>query len=280
MEKQFDQKSFIALDDLSIIDHMCPSPIDCDFDDKRMCAYSPYRSGQSKGQINWGLMTAPATDTTWPGPMYDINRNWGGGYLYLTSFRSPSSVSITSSIISGARVVDSISPSSYCLSLYTALSSTRVSLRLTLLRYGKGFTDSNRSLQLLHISGNFSQDDWTRQAVTIDVSSMLAVDEVQLLIEGTIAAHSKSLIALDGIALKRGICQAEGIDCENGVHVPQSAICNFVKVSHKKGFLKTNHLIFYRIAPAESMNLTAETPTLSLELLVGATYRHTDKNGY
>lgn len=238
MEKQFDRKSFIALDDLSVLDHICSSPIDCDFDDKRMCAYSPYSpiSGQSTGQVNFGLMTAPATDPTWPGPVYDINQNWGGGYLYLTSFRSPSSTPITAKIISGARVVDSISHSPYCLSLYTALSSADVSVRLTLRRYGKGWTESNRSLQLLHLSGNRTQDDWTRQAVTIDAGSMAAVDELQLIIEGNIAAHSKSSIALDGIALKLGVCQTEGIDCENGLHVPQSRICNFVKVSQEKIF--------------------------------------------
>ena len=232
MEKQFDRGSFIALDDLSVIDHMCPMAIDCDFDDRRMCAYSPFNSTTDGNQVNFGLMTAPAVDPNWPGPMYDINRNWGGGYLYLTSFRSPSSSPITSRIISGARVLDSFSPAPYCLSLYVALPSSDASLKLTLRRYGKGWTEGNRLLQVLTITGNSSTlKDWTRQAVTVDINAMLGVDEVQLIIEGNIAAHSKSAIAIDGIAFKQGVCQTEGIDCENGVHVPQSAICNFVKVT-------------------------------------------------
>ena len=42
MAKQPDKKSFIALDDITILSHPCQEMINCDFEDGRVCSYSQY----------------------------------------------------------------------------------------------------------------------------------------------------------------------------------------------------------------------------------------------
>lgn len=60
MEKDFDPTTFVALDDLTVLDHQCQPMIDCDFESGQVCSYSPYYKGSSTiitaNQFNFGLL--------------------------------------------------------------------------------------------------------------------------------------------------------------------------------------------------------------------------------
>ena len=57
MEKPADNTSLLALDDLEILGHKCQLPIDCDFENGHICAYSPFQS-----KFNWGVFTGKLLD--------------------------------------------------------------------------------------------------------------------------------------------------------------------------------------------------------------------------
>src|SRR5699024_7039843 len=159
--------SFVALDDLVVLSHRCQSPINCDFEDGRACSYSPL-ADKTTSQYNWGLFNAPAQDPNWPGPKYDhTTRNYGGGYLFLTAFRSVGSFSnpMISKVMSGPRSVDPTE--SYCLSLWTRLNTNDLSLRLSLVRFGEAWNDNNRTA-VISTQTNKTQTDWSRVALTLD----------------------------------------------------------------------------------------------------------------
>ena len=235
LEKQVDKSSFVALDDLEVLDRKCSPVIDCDFDRGSTCSYSPYFSDQQKEKAtaNFGLIRAPSTDPQWPGPMYDVTQIYGGGYLFLTAFPrwvngNNEGSPLLARIVSGARVVDG--NKRYCLSLYTVLSSVDVELRLSLLRYGQPWL-SNKSDQQVQLSvvTNITQSQWTRMSFSLDHSVLAGAEELQVLIEGRIAAHSNAILAIDEIVLVEGACRSTGeLICENGLAISREQICNFV----------------------------------------------------
>lgn len=226
LEKQADKSSFIALDDLTVLGHRCAPIIDCDFDDHRICSYTSLTDTQTTTGFNFGVMTAPVNDSHWPGPQYDNSGNWGGAYLYLTSFRKTSPTQLISKIISGTRVVDNTK--TYCLSFSLYMSSSDVELDLQLLRYGpKWVNNLNAKVSFYHFQ-NTTQGDWTTKRITLRPTLLtLNTQEIALIIEGRIGANSKGLIGLDGITLSTGECQ-DGLLCEDGHHVSPDKVCNFV----------------------------------------------------
>lgn len=56
MEKTMDKTSFAALDDLSVLGHKCQQLGDCDFDNGKICSYTPL-TDKSTGSYNWGVFT-------------------------------------------------------------------------------------------------------------------------------------------------------------------------------------------------------------------------------
>lgn len=63
MEKQPDKSSFVALDDLVVLDYECQKPIDCNFDNGRICSYSPFGDSTSS-KYNFAIFTAPSQDVS------------------------------------------------------------------------------------------------------------------------------------------------------------------------------------------------------------------------
>ena len=57
MEKQVDKKSYVGLDDLTILSHKCQPHIDCDFDNGRICSYSPFKDQTTNNNFNFGILT-------------------------------------------------------------------------------------------------------------------------------------------------------------------------------------------------------------------------------
>lgn len=223
LEKPADNSSLVALDDLEVLRHQCQAPVNCDFDG-HFCTYTPYMS-----QFRFGLFTAPKQDPGWPGPEFDHSTGRsGGGYLYLTAYRSIGTFTqLVSKVISGARKV--APTSTYCLSLWTQLTTPDLELRVHLVHFGPSWLDGNRSQEILHISG-VNQSDWTQLQVTLDPTVLLNTFEVQLIIEGRIDTNSRGAIAVDDITLTDGVCQVGGLICENGIQLKKDKICNFVKV--------------------------------------------------
>src|SRR5699024_1118571 len=101
----------------------------------------------------YSITTAPAQDPEWPGPRYDhTTEMFGGGYLYLTAFRSIGTFTqLVSKVISGPRPVNPIK--TYCLSMWTRLNSADLEMRLHLVRFGDGWADSNRTKQIFSVGG-------------------------------------------------------------------------------------------------------------------------------
>lgn len=189
---------------------------------------------KTTSQFNWGLFTSPPADSTWVGPVYDhTTKNYGGGYLYLTAFRSVGNFNtpIVSKVVSGPR---SVNPSkSYCLSLWMQMTTNDLSFKLSILRYGPYWSDANRT-QTIASKANIAEKAWTLISVPIDQTMLVNTYEIQLIIEGTLATNSKGLIAVDDISLMEGACQPSNLICENGVTIKPEQICNFVKVSSRK----------------------------------------------
>lgn len=181
--------------------------------------------------LNANIFVSALTDQNknWPGPQYDhTTRNFDGGYLYLTAYRAGKSFNqIVSKVISGARNVDP--RKSYCLSLWTRLTSSDLTLQLYLSRYGNYWTDSNRTVRIATVSRQ-TQLDWTLLSASLDSSLLAYTQEVQLIIEGRLGPNSKGVIAIDDIVLTEGACAAkDGLFCENGMPLTQDQLCNFIK---------------------------------------------------
>lgn len=173
---------------------------------------------------------APPQDQNWPGPRNDhTTGNFGGGYLYLTAYRSVGSFTsqLVSKVISGPRNVDP--GKTYCFSLWTSLSTNDLGLTISLVRYGQNWADNNRTVQI-NSKVNVAQPDWTRTYINVDQNTLQGAQEVQIILEGRISANSKGLIAIDDIVFMDGQCQmTDGMLCENGVQLTRDQICNFVQ---------------------------------------------------
>lgn len=225
MSKPEDKESFIALDDLTVLDHDCEKPIDCDFENNRYCSYSPFYDSSTEKDYHFSVFTTPTDDSDWPGPNVDhTTGNYDGGYLFMTAYRSNFG-NLTSKMISGSRRLDK--DTSYCLSLWTVITSAHAQMVIYIVRYGDRFQDSNRTVQVLQVA-NVSEDKWTRQFVTLSKVMLDNSQEIQVIFEGRIK-DSRSLIAIDDIELTSGDCEFDGVMCANGIVVPPSKVCDFVK---------------------------------------------------
>lgn len=233
--KAFDRTSYVALDDLTVLSGSCQLSANCDFDNGHFCSYSPYHptdASTSKKQYNFAvLMTPPVNHQSWPGPMYDYTtKAYGGGYLFLTAFRSRvTSSTIKSAVISGSRSINKAT-TAYCLSLWTVVSSPHLKLKVSVVRFGDIWADANRTVLVASLYKQ-NQSDWTQLSVTLD--SSLLVDgtvEIQILLEGTLEAFSTGIIAIDDVMISEGKCQQSGeLLCEDGTPLKKEQICNFVK---------------------------------------------------
>ncbi len=139
------------------------------------------------------------------------------------------SSAIVSTVVSGPRTVNP--NQKYCLSLWTVLSSKDLGLKLSLIRYGPSWVDSNRTTTTIASKANTVESNWTRMAVSIDQTMLVGTYELQLVIEGTIGVNSQGGIFIDDIFLVEGACQQANLVCENGTPIRPEQICNFVKVS-------------------------------------------------
>lgn len=225
MEKPADNSSFLAIDDIVNLQMKCFPAVDADFENGHIGSYTPYES-----KFRFGLFTAPPVDPNWPGPRYDhTTKNYGGGYLYLTAYRSVGTFTqIVSKVISGSRSVNS--SSAYCLNLWTQLTTSDLQLKLHLVHFGRTWTDANRTTQIYSVGG-VNQTDWTWVQVDLDQTKLMGTDEVQLIIEGRIGTNSRGAIAVDDIALKPGNCPSNhgNLLCEDGTTVTVEQICDFTK---------------------------------------------------
>lgn len=112
------------------------------------------------------------------------------------------------------------------------MTTNDLSLKLSITRYGPHWSDNNRT-QTIASKANSAQADWTLLAITVDQTVLSGnTDEIQLVIEGTLATGSKGLIALDDIRMvSGGACQrTNNLVCEDGTPFTAAQICNFVKV--------------------------------------------------
>ena len=153
---------------------------------------------------------------------------FGGGYLYLTAFRSIGTFTqLVSKVISGPRPVNPTK--TYCLSMWTRINSADLEMRLHLVRFGDGWADSNRTKQIFTVGG-VNQSHWTQVQVNLDQNVLMNTNEVQLIIEGRIVGNCKGAIAIDDISVKEGQCVASsGLFCEDGTPYTKDQICDFVK---------------------------------------------------
>ena len=222
-----DKTSFLSLDDITVLEQDCQLPINCNFESNHLCSYSPYGNNE-QSKFNFGTFFGPPDDQRWPGPRYDHTTNsFGGGYLYMSAYQFSGSFNrIVSKIISGVQDVDP--NQSYCLSLWTQLTSSDLEIHLYLVRYGNSWTDSNRTKLIGSVSGQ-NQTKWTLEMVSIDSTLLLDAQEIQLLIEGQLNSNSKGVIAIDDITFNKGECQSnDGLICEDGTKLKRDQICNFI----------------------------------------------------
>lgn len=224
-EKPLDKQSFVAVDDVTVLSHQCELPVDCDFDSHRYCSYSPY-DDQSVG-YNFEVFATPTPDPNWPGPRFDhTTQRAGGGYLFFTSYRSTGNLG-KARLISGARSLSD--HHSHCLSMWTQLNSKTSHLNVSIVRYGPHWTDQNRTMLVVEMTGTVQQS-WTLLTVTLNRTQHLNYAyELQVLIEGSVGNDGRSSIAIDDIKLTIGECDYNAVRCENGTLVSVEKICDFVK---------------------------------------------------
>lgn len=221
-----EKNSFVAIDDLSVVQYSCEPEIDCDFDDGHYCSYSIYRDDQTN--YNFEVFHSLTNDVNWPGPEYDhTSGSARGQYLFLTAYRTNKrSGSLRAKIVSGSR---EIFPDDHCLSMWTIIKGSDTLLRVSILRYGLYYVDQNRTIDAFHIVG-VEHSDWHRNSFTISKSMVHNADEIQILIEGVIQAdHFAASIAIDDINLFSGPCEDFGLQCEDGRQISEDEICDFVR---------------------------------------------------
>ncbi|KAH9417832.1 hypothetical protein DERP_013092 [Dermatophagoides pteronyssinus] len=226
MSKKGQDDSFVALDDITVLLNPCTAPIDCNFDMGHYCTYTSYQD--SDVNYHFEVFQAPAIDLEWPGPTYDhtIKSN-DGGYLFLTAYRSVSHIEpLHAKIVSGVRKI-SKNNNVGCLEMWTVINSNDASLKVTIIRYGKKWNDSNRKILAFEMK-NVEQREWTRILYTLNKTILDGTDEVQILIEGSLGSNRMSAIAIDDIVLSDGSCDNKGLLCENGIAIDQDRICNFI----------------------------------------------------
>lgn len=217
--------SFIALDDIGLV-QTCYPAINCDFEGYRTCSYTPYVGQTStKPRYDWGVHESMDQIKNWPGPRYDhTTNNFGGGYLFLTAYRSTFS-KIVSSMASGLRRVQ---PQSYCLSLWTQLTANDVGLRIYIQVFGST-GGSNVLTKVYEAVDQAPTTKWTQVLVSLGQDKLKGATDLQVIFEGQLSANSKGVVALDDILLSPGQCKASGMLCEDGTQLKASQMCNFVK---------------------------------------------------
>ncbi|OTF71156.1 MAM and LDL-receptor class A domain-containing protein, partial [Euroglyphus maynei] len=225
MEKQSQNDGFVALDDITILSDACTAPIDCSFDLGHYCTYTSYPD--QNVNYHFEVFQAPSIDIEWPGPTFDHTiKSYGGGYLFLTDYRvSKHSEFLHAKIVSGSRkILHENVP--WCLRMWTVINSNDALLRVSIIRYGPKWMDSNRTILAFEMT-NVEQREWTRISFTLNRTILLDTNEIQILIEGTLKSDQRSAIAIDDIMISEGECQ-NGLLCENGITIDENRICNFI----------------------------------------------------
>src|SRR5699024_10698240 len=118
---------------------------------------------------------------------------------------------------------------SHCLSMWTQLNSKTSHLNVSIVRYGRHWTDQNRTMLVMQLTGTVQQN-WTLLTIALNPNQHLNYAyELQVLIEGSVASDGSSSIAIDDIKLTVGECDYKGVRCETGNLVPVEKVCDFVK---------------------------------------------------
>lgn len=219
-------KSFIGLDDINISKRRCYQAINCDFENLNLCTYTPYLGTndrqKTKTRYDWGIFQARQhLPNKWPGPMRDhTTMSLGGGYLYLTAYRS-TFAKIVSSLISGVRKIQT---TSYCLSLWTQLTANDVGVRIYILPAGQ-----DTPVKVYEAVDQVPQESWRQVFVNVGQNRLNGARGVQVIIEGELSANSKGAVAIDDVLFEPGACKTDGLLCEDGTQLKPGQVCDFVK---------------------------------------------------
>lgn len=224
LRKQFDLKSYIAIDDLSVSFRACEKPVECDFDDD-LCSYTMELNNTD---FRFGRFVGPPHDAKWPGPPYDhTKRGFGGGYLYLTGY--PSNVdTLRSSVLQTPIQQLYYTSTDYCLSFWTYMSQPDAKLEIAIeLAGGSIYKD------LFKIIGKFTnltETKWTRKFVNISSKDIYGIKEISIHLSGTIRM-ANTILAIDDIELSHDSCKnAIQFRCDNGNKlINTEQVCNFYK---------------------------------------------------
>ncbi|KAH9425788.1 hypothetical protein DERP_005006 [Dermatophagoides pteronyssinus] len=227
--KPTSDRSYLAMDDLIVLNRPCQRPIDCDFNQDDYCSYTDYntQSGQAfRVYATWTSDFHP----DFPGPRLDHSQIEGNGFLMLSAWRwSPDSSTDTkekpAQIISGAQPIER--GRIYCLEMWAWINDPKAYIQIELLRYSLGHYANSFSLGRIQ---EVQHDRWTPYYFTIDREMLEGeVDEIQILIEGIIITNPKTMIALDDISLHQDRCKNESIKCLNGKVIMPEQQCDFRK---------------------------------------------------
>ncbi|OTF83630.1 hypothetical protein BLA29_001619 [Euroglyphus maynei] len=227
--KPTSDQSYLALDDIIVMNRQCERPIDCDFNQDNYCSYTNLYTGSDQAfrvYATWKSNFHP----DFPGPHLDHSQIEGNGFLMLSAWRWSSVGSIHTTkklvkIISGAQHIER--GRVYCLQIWAWINDPKATVEVLLLRYSRGRYLVPISLGRIE---EIQHDHWTPYYFTIDREMLsVDVDEIQILIEGTIITNPKTMIALDDISLHRDRCQNETIKCLNGKVIKPEQLCDFRK---------------------------------------------------
>lgn len=223
MEKKFDLKSYIAIDDISFSEQ-CDRTIDCDFDDG-VCSYtSDYNSYNYVADYQFGRFIGPPLARDWVGPGYDhTKQTYGGGYLYMTGYPSTFKTKRTAMIQTPVMTMIYEKSSNSCLSMFTYISAADAELIVSVRLFAQdGSTTSHPLISLNKIA----ESKWTRHYADIDGSVFKGQKEFIITIEGS-TTEINTIIAIDDISYSAFDCAfKQEFKCKNGKSVPMDVVCN------------------------------------------------------
>ena len=171
----------------------------------------------------------PNPKVNWLGPRWDHTlQRTGGSYLYLSKQQDNSTYVRTGVIES----MPSLMTTAKCLTLWTQMIGSDVSLEVLIVRFGTNFTTRNQT-QSLSPPTVGPTNGWKKLSFTIDPNVFKQTKDFSLRIRGKVSQY-KSFIALDDILLSEGSCAQTLTDllfCRGtgGQQYSVDQRCNFVK---------------------------------------------------
>ncbi|XP_025084894.1 MAM and LDL-receptor class A domain-containing protein 2-like isoform X1 [Pomacea canaliculata] len=209
--------SDIAIDDVELLDGLCPPPASCDFE-QGQCEWS---NDNTDDDFDW-IRSQGSIITANTGPTSDHTlQNIKGHYMYIEASqprKTGDRARLHSEILKN-------SSHPQCLTFWYSMNGVGMG---TLSVYKDLVTNTSKLVQLWTLSGDHGAQ-WQKASVPVRENK----EEFMLVFEGVVGSSYLSVMAIDDISLTDGDCssssQQSKFTCKNQQTVTSDKVCNFVK---------------------------------------------------